>query len=75
MCHETTYLNSGFAETDPFGQIFTYESVGIVGPLKDFLQGRQLSAGERGPIATRFLAAAGRDVRAMLWRRRSRRCR
>lgn len=74
MCDvEKTYLNSGFAEADPLGQIFTYESVGVVGPLKDFLQCRQLSAGERRPVATRFLTAAtaGRYVRWMvvaMWR-------
>lgn len=55
-----TYLNSGFAQADPLGQIFTDKRVRIVRPLEDLLQRRQLGAGERRPIATRLFAAATR---------------
>lgn len=58
-----TYLNSGFAEADPFGQILADESVRVVGPLEDLLQSRQLGAGERRPVAARLLTTpAGRHV-------------
>ncbi len=57
-----TYLNSGFAEADPFGQILADESVRVVGPLEDLLQRRQLGAGERRPVAARLLTPAGRHV-------------
>ena len=50
-------MNSGFAQTDPFGQIFADKGVRIVRPFKDFLQCRQLVAGEGGPIPARFLTA------------------
>ena len=62
-CWGETYLNSGFAEADPFGQIFADESVRVMGPLEDLLQRRQLGAGERRPVAARLLATpAGRHV-------------
>merc|ERR1712071_221904 len=49
------HLNSGLAEVDPFSEVLAYEGVGVVRALEDLLQRRQLGAGERGPVASRFL--------------------
>lgn len=48
--NKSPYLDSGFGEVDPAGQVLPDEGVGVVCPLKDPLQGLQLAAVEGGPV-------------------------
>lgn len=50
-----TNLNPGFAKTDFAGQVFSDERIGIMCPLKDPLEGRQLLTSESGSVPPRLL--------------------
>ena len=62
----SVYLDSGLADADSFGEVLARERVGVVGAFKHFFQGRQLGAGERGPVAARLLDGRRRAARFVL---------
>lgn len=45
-----SYLDSGFGQVDPAGQVLPDEGVGVVRPLKHSLQRLQLAAVEGGSV-------------------------
>lgn len=64
------YLHSGLREVHPAGEVFPHEGVGVVGPLKDALQGLQLAAVEGRPVPPLLSLLLLLRVQLIVWNRR-----
>lgn len=67
-----SYLDSGFGEVDPAGQVLPDKSIGVVRPFKHPFQSLELAAVEGGAIPALLPLLLLLCVHLLIWRRKKR---